>query len=317
MRCYGVNNMKNKNLLLAMTIICIIVIGTYLLYQKESNIETDKVKADKVNETTETNEVNETGIINETETDKVNETGSSVYSNTISDGAVMIINNVWGATDKEKDNKTLNSYIYKKDNGNFGWEWNRPDPRPNSGTYIPPIYPEVIIGAAHESSYFTTDIFPISYKDIESWTSEVEFQYVKTPKGEYNFAYDIYFVDPSNSDKKLNVMIWISGHLDNDEPIKYVSDGINEYEYHHRDPVGNQYWAWYAFILNDQDKYQGEGRQKFKVDIKKLLEQIPQERFNDDWIVRGIEVGNEIYRGSGRIEISKYAINLNGDAVQS
>jgi hypothetical protein len=237
---------------------------------------------------------------------------SSNYSDTISNGSILLINNIWGATDKEKSNKTtLKSYVYLESDGDFGWEWSRPDPRPDTNTYIPPIYPEVMIGAPHGSLDSTTFAFPIKYGDIDTWTNEVDFNYTKKPEGEYDFAYDIYFVDKSNPDiNKFNVMIWISGHLTNDKSIKVVSDGINEYDYYYRDPNEDTNWPWSAFVLKNQ------GSSNFKVNIKKLLEQVPPDMIDDNWYVQGIELGHEIYRGSGKIEISKYVTNLNGHIIQ-
>jgi hypothetical protein len=236
----------------------------------------------------------------------VNEIGNSTYSGFIKEGQLMLLNNVWGITEEEKNNKSVESYIYLKDNGNFGWEWSRPK---DQNLSVPPIYPEVVIGSTPGSTDSTTKLFPIRYKDIDNWTSEVEFQYIKNPTGQHNFAYDIYLVD-GNGDIKYNFMIWIYGHIDDAQYIKDISDGINKYGFYRRKPDSNGSVYWHAFILNDQ------GSTKFKVDIKKLLDQVPS-RINGNWYVKGIELGNEIYSGSGRIEINKYVTNLNGEVIDS
>lgn len=238
-----------------------------------------------------------------------NETGTSVYADTIHDGEIMLINNVWGITDKEKNTNTLKSYVYVKPNGNFGWEWSRPDPKSSPSINVPPIYPEVVVGSTVGSSDSTTKLFPIRYGDIDSWTSDVEFQYPKVPTGQHNLAYDIYLVNSSNN-VKFNFMIWITGHIDDAEYVKDISDGTNTYGYYRRNPDAGLNYGWHAFILNKQ------GGTTFKVDIKKLLDQIP-DRVSGNWIVQGIELGNEIYDGTGRIEINKYVTTLNGQEVDS
>jgi len=105
-------------------------------------------------------------------------------------------------------------------------------------------------------------------------------------------------------------MIWITGHINDAEYVKDISDGTNKYGYYRRSPEGGLSYSWHAFILNQQ------GGTTFKVDIKKLLDQIP-DRINDNWYVQGIELGNEIYNGAGRIEINKYVTNLNGQIIDS
>lgn len=232
-----------------------------------------------------------------------NETGTLEYAHTINDGELMLVNNVWGITAQEKNNNTLQSYIYTRANGDFGWEWSRPDP---SGI-VYPIYPEVVVGSTVGSTDSTTKIFPIRYGDINTWTSDVEFQYTKIPTGRYNFAYDIYLVNGSNN-VKFNFMIWISGHIDDAEYVQDISDGINKYGYYRRKAEGDTNYPWHAFILDQQ------GGTKFKVDIKKLLDQIP-DKINKNWYVKGIELGNEIYNGSGKIEINKYITSLNGQVI--
>lgn len=247
---------------------------------------------------------------NDTKINVKNEIGTYRSYGSIESQSLMLYNNLWGVTDKEKEKGTTKSYLYYVFDGNFGWEWNRPDAKSNP--YDLPAYPEVIVGkkpGSNEDS--TSPYFPIKLSDVKSLTVEIEYKYVKPAKGDYNLAFDIYFVDPSDPYKKVsNVMIWINGRLKGDPPIKMVSDGINDYEYHYREPSGGQYWPWHAFILKNQDPT----ATYIKIDIKKLWEQLP-ESLDNKLILPGIEFGNEIWLGSGRIEISRYTINLNGNVV--
>lgn len=302
-----------KNRLLAFCAIVIIIlltIGIIIYYSDSSennkngqnNVTPPIVdNSSKYNVTNNSEHNNETGI-------------SKYYGELIIDGRhKKLYNNLWGITDKEKRYKNLKSYIYYKPDGSFGWEWNRPDPRPNDGTYITPIYPEVIVGAIPGDSDYTTSIFPIKYGDINSWTSEVEYIWNKLPSDKNNLAYDLYWLNPGDLyDKKFNIMIWIQGHHD-EKPIGIVSDGTNEYIHYKRNAGEGEYWEWHAFELKDQSL----SRNNFKVDIKRLLDNaFPPGTLHDDWVISGMEFGSEIWRGSGRIEINRYIINLNNNTIQ-
>jgi hypothetical protein len=174
---------------------------------------------------------------------------------------------------------------------------------------VPPIFPEIIIGDPFGERYSTTPYFPIQLKNITNWTVDLEYRYTKLPTGKFNLAYDIWLFDKLGpNDKKAEVMIWPYGYLGT--PIKYVSDGINEYGFYYRPPDGSRYWPYYAFVLKNQNSI-STLTVHHKVNIKRLLNSISN-NLNGDWIVPGIELGNEIGRGSGKIEISRYVINING-----
>ena len=234
------------------------------------------------------------------------EIGTSKYNDhlDLDNRHIRLYNNIWGALGKELNNKNLKLYVYYKSDDNFGWEWDRPDPSP--GKYVTPVYSEAIIGAIPTQTYYTTDIFPIRYGDIKDWKSEIEFQYIKPPTGRYNLAYDIYWMEGKT--KKFNIMIWVAGHHD-EKPVGIVSDGINEYIHYHRGPGKGQYWDFHLFELKNQNVT------NVKIDIKKLLDTIRDDNIDDNWIIPGMELGSEIFRGSGRIEINKYMIDLNGNTL--
>lgn len=245
-----------------------------------------------------------------TEIRKIEEIGTSRSEGNIENSSRRLYNNLWGLTEDEKRTKVTKSYIYYKYNGSFGWEWDRPDPR-NNGEYVTPIYPGVMVGASKFYSS-TTEYLPIKLKDINSLTLEVEYIYTKTPTGAYNLAYDIWFVD-NNGYNKAEVMVWIYGDI-KDIPQRYTTDNINVYEYFYRSPTKEFNWDYHAFILKDQ--IQTSTLSHHKVNIKILLDMLIESgKLNTDWTMLGIELGNEIGRGSGRIEISKYVININGDDI--
>lgn len=244
----------------------------------------------------------------------IREIGTSKYYDSLEmyNQSKRLENNIWGMTKIEKG--SLKSYVYYKSNGNFGWEWDRPDPRSDNGGYIKPIFPEIIVGTIPGSSDYTTKSFPIRYGDINSWTSDVSYYWNKTPSGKYNLAYDIYWLNPDDShDRKFNIMIWLEGHHD-EKPVGTVSDGINEYIHYMRNAGSGQYWEWHAFELKDQRK--GNDSKTLKINIKQLIDNVfPKDKIQDDWMIPGVELGSEAYKSSGRIEINKYVVSINGNDI--
>lgn len=210
-------------------------------------------------------------------------------------GPHILHNNMWGAP-----NEQLQQGVYYYSDGRFGWEWNRPYPQlSDCGEYICPTYPEVIIGSSS-----------VAYKNINNWTSRVEYTWNKKPSGDYNLAYDLYWYDPIDQyTKKFNVMIWLVGRHD-DISIGTVSDGTNEYDVYYRAPNGWQYWPWYAFVLKDQGTKSNTTNMKNTVNIKALVDQLPG--INGDWLINNVEFGSEVWDESGRIEISNYSVSVNG-----
>lgn len=246
---------------------------------------------------------------------KYKEIGTSVYYDDINLKSRTLSNNVWGATRTEREEESLKLYIYNRSNGDFGWEWNRSKPGYKyERQYIEPVYPEVVIGTipGKPSSQSNTPYFPRKYKDIDNWTSEIEFTYPEQPQGHYNLAYDIYWMEGNT--KKFNVMIWIQGYHD-ERPIGTVSDGINEYIHYYRPAGEGQYWEWHAFELKDQKSLEQTNPMHYKVNIKRLLEQLSPESLNGYWTIPGVELGSEIWKGSGRIEVNKYIMNINGNII--
>ncbi len=210
-----------------------------------------------------------------------------------------LINNLWGAPYEERQSGSLKSYIYyKSDYSGFGWEWSRSNPIP-SGGWVQPIFPEVIM----ESN---TGFSPIKLRDVNSLSAELRYKYPKSPTGDYNLAYDIWFTYYNT--KKAEIMVWISCTAEC-TPGTYageINDGYNTYEVYYTNPSSWRPWLYYAFILKDQSPIQ----YNHTVNIKALLNSISG-KLNSDWSLSRLDIGNEIWRGSGRIEISKYKINLN------
>lgn len=301
--------MKNVETILLIFVVSLIFITVIISNYSTGN--TDNI-IDKGNYTNKSknNYTNKNVTIKEEK-----EIGTWRYGSTIENGSLRLNNNVWGLTNEERITKKVKSYIYYKFNGNFGWEWDRPDPRNGLDIYISPIYPEVTIGTAPyvNSPDSTTPYLPIKLKNVRSMIAELKYKYVKAPTGAYNLAYDIWFVNDIGT-KKAEIMIWPYGGLNVDTPDGNVSDGINKYEYYYRppgDPV-IQTWDYHSFVLKDQDSVS----LNYTVNMKALFDVLIQsKRLDSNWTIPSMSLGNEVWRGSGKIEINKFVININGNNI--
>lgn len=299
---------RKKMLLLFGTIILIGLAGIIIHYTDNSNSKYD-------NNSSNISNVDNNSYHNETDKN-IKEIGSWTYDNNIriANQTRSLHNNVWGATHNEQEDYDTKSYIYYKSDGSFGWEWHRQNPKIGDGNkFIEPIYPEVVVGSIPGKADYTTDRFPIRYGNISNWTSEINYRWIYAPTDYYNLAYDIYFLDPAGGNKKFNVMFWIEGHND-EESIGIVSDGINDYKHFKRTIGDGQSWEWHGFELINQSDV-NKSSIHYKVDIKKLLENVLPNVMQDDWLVPGVELGSEVWEGSGRIEIDKYVITINNRDV--
>lgn len=217
-----------------------------------------------------------------------------------------LTNNQWGAPEGEK----LACSVYHNPNGTFGWHWSRTSPLKN-GLAAQPIYPNVRVGG---SPWETSNsvYFPIKVKDTKSLEFGTEFQYPEAPQGSFNLAYDFFLTatDKSGKNPSLNaeVMIWIHGSK-NQLAITYkgdYEDGYNTYElYSWRMFDGRQY---FSFIMKEIPGKQTAHR----VDAKKLMEKL---ELDPAWYIQGIELGNEVWEGSGKIEINKFEVIVNGHSA--
>jgi hypothetical protein len=220
-------------------------------------------------------------------------------------GSRKLTNNVWGAGVDE----TFVSSIFIDPQKSFGWAWERNDPRPRLGeNCTKPIFPSVRIGGSPWEASNTAQ-FPIKVADLKSLTLDLAYNYPVVPTGSYNLAYDIFLSDnnkpTANPQPKAEVMIWL--HNTFQQPVNSykgeVSDGTNIFKlYSWVLPNGREY---YSFILKDQSSRPFG----IKVDAGKLLYYL---NLNQGWYVPGVELGNEINSGSGKIEITRLVVSVNG-----
>jgi hypothetical protein len=245
---------------------------------------------------------------------QVSSTGAPHTTTTFKAGATLdvdslkLVNNQWGAPSDEK----LTCAVYQNAGQTFGWYWDRQDPKTRKGSpLVMPIYPSLRIGGNHvEQSALVS--FPVQLSAVQSLTSSFNYDYPVAPTGVYDLAYDMFLLDKSQSGtaacRKAEVMIWMHGTL-GQPPQTYkgdFSDGYNTY-------------ALYSFVMSDGRLYsafilkaQPQFPTQHKVDIKKLLDKLD---LDPNWYIPGIELGNEIVSGSGKIEISQFSLDLNGSGI--
>ena len=151
---------------------------------------------------------------------------------TIDFGSRRIINDRWGAGTGE----TPESGIFYNNPGDFGWYWNRDDPKPKAGFgSVQPIYPDVRIGG-NPPEKSTSPYFPIVLADLKSLQLGTTYSYQTNPTGTYDLAYDMFISDTNRAQSmreiKAEVMIWLMATAQQ-PPETYkgdFSDGYNDYQ---------------------------------------------------------------------------------------
>jgi hypothetical protein len=226
----------------------------------------------------------------------------------INSNSRTLFNNVWGM----RADETLTSGIYSDQNKTFGWYWNRLDPKIKPGqTYAQPIYPNIRTGGSPwEISNSTA--FPIKLSEIKSLTLDVGYNYPTRPDGQYDLAYDMFFTETNKADPnpklKAEVMIWL--HATAGQPEKHykgdLSDGNNTFMLYSWTMADGR--IYYSLVMKGETSVSG----LHTVNAKSLLDQLGLET---NLFVPGIEFGNEVWKGSGKIEISRFSIILNGSEV--
>jgi hypothetical protein len=228
-----------------------------------------------------------------------------VSGNTIDFNNRKLCNNEWGAALEE----SLKCAVYLSPNNTFGWYWDRKTPLYKPGVNgVLPIYPSVRAGGSPwEKS--NSVYFPVKLGDVKSLMLSLTYKYTTIPEGEYDFAYDMFLTETdqasSNPKRNAEVMIWI--HRTLAAPASSYkgdySDGINNYElYSYQMADGRLY---YAFIMKGSPVFEA----RHTVNAGKLLDAL---NLNAGWYIPGIELGNEVIDGAGKVEISQFDVTLNG-----
>jgi hypothetical protein len=228
---------------------------------------------------------------------------------TIDLDSLKLVNNQWGASADEN----LTCAVYHNQSKNFGWSWNRQDPKTKPGIDgVLPIYPGLRIGG-NPWEQSNSAYFPIRMSAVETLTFQVAYDYPAVPTGAFDLAYDMFFMDTNKSSPhpeiKAEVMIWLQGTIEQPQETYKgdYTDGRNTYElFSHVMSSGRLY---YAFVMKGKPQFQA----RHTVDVKKLLDNLD---LNPNWYIPGVEFGSEVVNGSGKIEINKFSLNVNNSVIE-
>jgi hypothetical protein len=228
---------------------------------------------------------------------------------TINFDPLKLVNNEWGAPADEN----LTCAVYVDQGRKFGWHWNRQDPKTRPGiACLQPIYPSVRIGG-NPWEQPTSAYFPVKVGEIKSLDFSVAYDYPEIPTGAFNLAYDLFLSETDQASQnpaiKAEVMIWMHGTIGQpSETYKGdFSDGQNTYELYSY--VMSNGRLYNAFVMKGNPEF----RTQHTVNVKRLLDNLD---LDSKWYIPGIELGNEIVNGSGKIEISKFSVNMNGSVIE-
>jgi len=153
----------------------------------------------------------------------------------------------------------------------------------------------------------------VKLSEVKSLRFDVNYEYTTIPEGSYNLAYEMLLSDKnrpsSNLIPKAEVMIWLHATFPQ-PPNTYQGDFTD----------GNNTYALYSWVMTDGRLYASfimKGQAQFQaqhtVDAKRLMESLT---LDPSWYIHGVELGNEIVSGSGKIKINSLNINLNGQDVK-
>ncbi len=217
----------------------------------------------------------------------------------------QLINDRWGVGTGE----IVESGIFYNNARDFGWYWNREDPKPKAGFgNVQPIYPNVRIGE-NPPEKSNSPYFPITLGNLRSLQLGTTYSYQTNPTGTYDLAYDMFISDTNQADSmrkiKAEVMIWLMATAQQ-SPQTYksdFSDGYNDYQLYSWTREDGRLYS--AFVLRGEPQFQ----MHVTVDAKKLIDSLG---INSSWYLYGVTLGNEVWNGAGRIEIREFSVNLNG-----
>lgn len=224
-------------------------------------------------------------------------------------GSRRLSTNLWG-TPSEEDISLNDNCVFKYP-GYFGWSWSRKNPIAFQGeNNTAPIYPSVGTGTDPWGGYSTSKYLPVRIMNISLFTLDVSYYYaaLPSPSDSVNLAYDIWITDtdkPNPETPRNEVMIWLNRlnvPMPEDKRLEDVSDGYNTYR---------QYaWENYtSFILNAAPS---SGTKYHKANPKRLIDYlVAKGNLNKALWISKIDLGNEVWDSSGKIEIINYNIKIN------
>lgn len=225
---------------------------------------------------------------------------------TIEFGDFHLFSNVWGG---EKEPHLQCMTIGP---GAFGWNLSRQSPAINEWyQVIQPYYPEVIYGKNPWHALSTTNSLPVAVNSLK--TLEVSLMVSMKPYTKYNFAFDIWITNNTESssthitDEIMIWLVWTRGL-----PGEYVADTLNDgYNiYEHRIYRG---WNMIMTSPGEQHRYHQFTIKKqgvpSRINVLAFFDHLKKEK-HDLRYLASVELGNEVWQGTGTTTITELRVDL-------
>ncbi|MBN2730586.1 MAG: hypothetical protein JXR53_15285 [Bacteroidales bacterium] len=209
-------------------------------------------------------------------------------------------NNVWGFYAASYDSGFTQCIFYDTIHpSNFGWKWEL------EGTSKFPSYPRVSYGWNPWFDESTTSKLPMKINSLYSVTSSFDKEY--SFNGKYNTSFDIWLTSsdkPHEDNISAEIMIWLDSNTPPDTELTIESVVINNETYSFYKNTD-----WYSFpllIFVNKDTTWSE-----QVNIHSFIEYLVRnDHISSDDYLSAIEFGNEIWSGTGTMQIKNYKIDI-------
>ncbi|MGL1936150.1 MAG: hypothetical protein OCD01_14065 [Fibrobacterales bacterium] len=245
-------------------------------------------------------------------------------------GDMRLINNDWGSINPETNCSTSDFEIFVKENGSFGWNFDR-EGCGASGTK--PDYPELEFGIhpfgvnkglVTTPDYTSTDLLPIQIKDIDNMSIDIDNYRIDLGKGgSWNLNFEMWLtdqhpIDGQHTNAYAELMIfwgWYENRWECNVGNDMMHLGDRSYRLcHQSDEWGG--WRYYQFRNgnggNDSRGYDFTGNLDVKEALKWLVDNAG---FSEDLWVARLELGTEIDDGtSGTVTFDDVTFNVNGES---
>jgi hypothetical protein len=212
----------------------------------------------------------------------------------VSERAVPI-HNLWGAPKNENVRVDLS-----KTETAISWSWSRENPIKRTGVnYIQPIYPSARI----------TLKTPVTVGGIRSFNLYADYAYTQKPAGKYNLAFDIFLREKGTTkDNRVSeIMVWLDwtqGQLLSSYKGT-LSDGNHTYKNYSWTKEGS--FDYHSFLLEPMGSLSAQ-----PVNLKVLIDLIKADK---DWYISEVELGTEVWNGTGAVELRSFYLELNGEEL--
>jgi len=209
-------------------------------------------------------------------------------------------NNVWGFYAASYDSAFTQCIFYDTiQPSNIGWKWEL------EGTSKYPSYPRVGYGWNPWFEESTSSELPMKIGALSSVTSSFDFDY--SFSGKYNTSFDIWLTSseiPHEDNISAEIMIWLDANTLPETPITIENLLIENKTYSF---YKNTDWYDYPFFVFLQKDTSWNGQFSIYPFLRYLLD---NNHISNEYFLADIEFGNEIWSGTGCMEIENYKIEI-------